>query len=934
MASPLISRGVTWIILLSVLLSISVQAASPLTTKSANIRSIHHGSLTSVMGASSSVTLPTDVTSPVDSQSVGALLRAGVKTIAATGNKDKSNIFETIVHDLLSTAQPTPIPVSHSMLSVNGLPSIPVHLRSQSSLSIGTFEMTPAQRAAVEAAFFTDPASLKMRNQSPRFGPDSPVFTTSGDEEKDPYGIGVSSYLWGLLVCIIIGFGIGILQLLFTGLYMFCRCCCWRWCCKKQSAHEKVGFPGYLSFLSKFWPVIFLMLFIALACAFSIVGIVYNNGVSKTFSTSNQEHGIGPLILNAMDGLSGWLGGILSLINNISNQIPTLQIALDDLVQSVGDIGEASLGLSDQTSSFQKVYGSSNPTPTTSSPSLYNVTANGTIWFCDSTCYGMGIAAGLMSTEINNKVTPILQDYSGVIQDVSDSFLNIADDINQKLTDASIQLDDSRDIVDKKDTRDKVTDNTDNVAKYDGYRNIAFLVLFCLVFLTPLLVILGLVFRRGCPFKCNFCLGPFYIALIFILFGTHWMLGMFIGDACVYLDESMLDLASALASQSNDNTLSSVLNACLTDVSLVTALNLTSQLDFASIVQFPPVLNASQLASTFDFAGFNTLSSVANRMNSTNFNFDERTVIDGSLASMSLIPTSSGPDPTVTYTRSSFISCHTTQVVCYTSKYSGSNLDHILNLEQYTWEGFVILNEINYAIQSIQNDVHELSVSIEELSVKLNDTVSLVSDKSNTRSMASKLQPIFNSVDLFKAEAYCYFAAQDFGRFKSTLCDELENNIQYMTLALFIIGFSCFGITWCSRWSSYRVQFVQRIAPTPFNEHAWMMDNTGTATGATGATGSINGGATFPQAAEYVAGVASAVQLAVMDEDQPTQHHQPPNYYDQPHETAAVPESQFVASSPIAPASDAEATSPEAVASPSMEAPEPSNDEEETGDKE
>lgn len=39
-----------------------------------------------------------------------------------------------------------------------------------------------------------------------------------------------------------------------------------------------------------------------------------------------------------------------------------------------------------------------------------------------------------------------------------------------------------------------------------------------------------------------------------------------------------------------------------------------------------------------------------------------------------------------------------------------------------------------------------------------------------------------------------------------------------------MIGFSCFGITWFSRWSSYRITFTPRVAPAPFDEHAWMRE--------------------------------------------------------------------------------------------------------------
>jgi hypothetical protein len=123
----------------------------------------------------------------------------------------------------------------------------------------------------------------------------------------------------------------------------------------------------------------------------------------------------------------------------------------------------------------------------------------------------------------------------------------------------------------------------------------------------------------------------------------------------------------------------------------------------------------------------------------------------------------------------------------------------------------------------------------------------------------TRLNPIFGLVDQFRNKAFCYFIAQDFGRFKNTYCNNLGNSIQFLTLALFIVGFSCFGITWFSRWSSYRIQFVPRVAPAPFDENGWMVQN-GYAPGA-------------PQQGGVAHGGYAGVQLAQV-EDQPTNNYQ------------------------------------------------------------
>jgi hypothetical protein len=97
--------------------------------------------------------------------------------------------------------------------------------------------LTAAQKQAVIDAFATDPKALNMRNQSPRFGPSDPAIE--------------SAYYIGMGIHLASGFAIGFLNLFFTGLYMFCRCCCWRCMCKKKSDWEVDGFQGYLTFWDK-----------------------------------------------------------------------------------------------------------------------------------------------------------------------------------------------------------------------------------------------------------------------------------------------------------------------------------------------------------------------------------------------------------------------------------------------------------------------------------------------------------------------------------------------------------------------------------------------------------------------------------------------------------------------------------------------------------
>ncbi len=370
----------------------------------------------------------------------------------------------------------------------------------------------------------TSSDSLKMRNQSPRFGPSQIDINTSASAEKK---MGIPVYIYGIAVCFVVGIGIAILQLFFTCTYMFLRCCCWRWLCKKRSDHEKEGFGGYPTAFKKYWPVVFVGLAIALACAFAIVGIVYNNGVSKTFSTTDQENGVGPLVLQAMDALQLKINGMKGDLQAISGTIPKIQIALIDITKRIGGLGTAADGLSNTTGQFGTNYqlypdSPSNNTARMTGLSSYHIVINGTNWHCDVSCTLLGAVAGVLSDAISTKVSPLFRDFIPTLDKIQDTFTSAADEIKKNLDATSNTLDSAVTQVADQNKRDLVNQYAGEAKKYDGYRNAVFLVLFCVVFITPVLAGLGLSSKKGWPFKCNFCMGPFYLFLIWLLFGVHW----------------------------------------------------------------------------------------------------------------------------------------------------------------------------------------------------------------------------------------------------------------------------------------------------------------------------------------------------------------------------------------------------------------------------
>lgn len=537
-----------------------------------------------------------------------------------------------------------------------------------------TFPLTDSEKAAVLAAFQTDSKALGMRDQAPRFGPKE--ISTDSD-----YYIGVG-------ICLAIGVGIAILQLICTGWYMFLRCCCWRWCCKKRSDWEQPGFPGYLTFWSKYWPTVFLCILVAVACAFAIVGIVYNDELSKSFSDSNQEHGVGPLALNVLENLNNWINIINDKVVSIAQSITTIaeQIAIPSSIQG------NSTELVSMTVSFTNHFGSGS-----------YVTANGTNWYCNTQCQILGEASNTLGTKLNTDIIPILIEYDNTATTVRNDYQTQAYSISNELASATSSLRSAQSDVLSSSTRRDVRDYTSDGSDYDKIRNGVFLGLFCVIFLLPFIVGAGLFLRKACPFKFTFCIGPFYMFLIFILFGIHWCFGTLIGDGCVYFDTKIVDTAEVFK---NEGSLSNIVNACLTNKSLITTLELEPQFKFKDdiVAAFPTILTTSQINDMFGVSGggTDTLTSGVDTLNSYSFGFQEYEVIEGNTKLMNETQTTGGTY--IGYTRQAILDCQSTLTSCYITPYPAASQTAMLTYHQQAYEGIQVYAAIQVRINEMRGN--------------------------------------------------------------------------------------------------------------------------------------------------------------------------------------------------------------------------------------
>ncbi len=308
---------------------------------------------------------------------------------------------------------------------------------------------------------------------------------------------------------------------------------------------------------------------------------------------------------------------------------------------------------------------------------------------------------------------------------------------------------------------------------------------------------------------------------------------MLIGDGCVYMDNAMLDLKGTLG---GSNTVApSVINSCLANVSLVTALNLTSQFNFAEMIRFPDPLNTTKVDAIFEFDALAQMRSAAAALAPANYysvdpagnrgaGFSQQNDIDQYILAMNQVPSNVTGGP-IFYNDSLVLSYHSLGT-WYTTHYTvAADYNNITALESRAYDGLMLRAALIDANLRVRSGISGIDSSVADLKNRLKNVASIISNSSDPNSMRHTLDPLLGKVIAFINSAECNFVAVSFGNFKKTLCNTLENSLQFITLALFLIGLSCFGITWCSRWTSYRIQFVPRIAPAPFDEGAWMQAN-------------------------------------------------------------------------------------------------------------
>lgn len=130
--------------------------------------------------------------------------------------------------------------------------------------------------------------------------------------------------------------------------------------------------------------------------------------------------------------------------------------------------------------------------------------------------------------------------------------------------------------------------------------------------------------------------------LMFLLCGIHLPVSVLLGDVCIYADKVEAEPTTVLDEQS-----AKVLTSCLTNSSLLDALNLTDSLNFRDNVVFPAL---PSISDSFNFVLFDNFTNEVNGLTLSTFNYDPAT-LDSMLESYSTDPVLIGTPKNPFYNR-------------------------------------------------------------------------------------------------------------------------------------------------------------------------------------------------------------------------------------------------------------------------------------------
>ncbi len=359
----------------------------------------------------------------------------------------------------------------------------------------------------------------------------------------------------------------------------------------------------------------------------------------------------------------------------------------------------------------------------------------------------------------------MLQDLDQSIKAVNGTVVGTGEMIQKKIGVANEQVKALKIEVEK--NRKSTEEAAEWIENIDGYRAPATYGLSALPVVLSLLYLISLccsIPRSNSINKFNFHFLLPLISILFLSASIHIFLSRSTADSCLDADHSERHLSLSYSPLQ-----ASILSACLTNTSLLDAMNISSTFDFTNAIRLP---DATALKEGFSSSQFNQLAEDVNGLDLDTFHYNG-TVKIMSLNELNQILAASGK-PVVSYGG--------VEGVDYAQFTPVATANHVRELRNNIITALTIESQLNSFLFTLRSNVSSLSLDFTNLNA---DALQFSTSLAGVR---SGLDPLLLAGKKAVNAAYCGSLGEDYNEAKKAVCETGLQGIGMLALVSLVSG--------------------------------------------------------------------------------------------------------------------------------------------------
>ena len=533
---------------------------------------------------------------------------------------------------------------------------------------------------------------------------------------------------------------------------------CYQCCCRRstgyreESKRREYGVPAALLF------------FTLLACIFAAVGLAYNSAVTSGLTSTS---GGGPslqttntsIVYTPQSSTPGLTTAAQDILDDLQTFFFTFPLLLSQVTAEVnavvpqirGRVADASQLVSNLVALEQQL---TSTLDSVESFSAYNYT-------CDGQCSAFLTPLANVTQQVSAIAVPVAQVVQADIGSIDASIVSSQDSINADFQSAISQLSDvySQTLSYQDDANTAI----DDTRKYNHDREAATVALLVLPLLSLVLLVVAMALHSSALLKVNVHLLFLVSIIMWLLFAVHLALTSGSADSCIYVDGVEVDLPSYV-----DTDVSNVLQACLLNTSLITAVNISAPLSFAFNIAIPNITAMEQLV---DFNELATLNSTVYSLSLDVFGFNVTEVTAERVDALQQLNALTAPD---TFTMANVQTC--------VPSHYGQKASAVAQLQSAIEDSLQVQAALTQLLSTLQANVSTAVASANAMRAQADATFA------SFLAIAADVAPVVNAGQAVVSSAYCGGIGVDYFAAKHAYCSAVQRGVGMIALSTFLIA--------------------------------------------------------------------------------------------------------------------------------------------------